>query len=189
MDFKDRMWIDQRTYGYKDNFANLTAAATGAGTPSLQPFGPSGVVKQRRFGINDSVYVVWHIDHDVAPGSTCFMHVHWTSNGVDTGPVRWQLNYTYAKGHDQESFPADTTLELEQNGSGSAWRHMVLEDTTGMIIPEVDSLVVCEVKRITPSAGSNSDDIFGLFVDIHYLSDRQTTPQRAPDFYYGSVTN
>ena len=180
---QDRSLLDNKLFGWKDNFANLTAAATGAGTPSLQPFGPTGTVKQRRFGINDSVYVVWHIDHDAAPGSQCYMHVHWSSNGVSTNTVKWQLSYTYAKGHDQEAFSADTVLTLEQAGSGTAWQHMVLEDTVGMEIPEVDSLVICEVKRITNGGTENTDDIFGLFVDIHYLSDRETTPQRAPDFY------
>ena len=175
--------LDNKLYGWKDNFANLTAAATGAGTPSLQPFGPSGTVKQRRFGIGDSVYVVWHIDHDIIPDSTGYMHVHWTSDGVNTGLVAWQLSYTFSKGHNQESFNTDTVLTLEEAAQGTAWRHMVTEDTTGFTLPEVDSLVVAEVKRVAPSTGSNSDDIFGLFVDIHYASDRETTPSRAPDFY------
>lgn len=191
MDFKDRLWIDSRLYGYKDNFANLTAAATGAGTPTLAVFGPSGNVKQRKFAVGDSVYVVWHIDHDVAPDSTCFMHVHWSSDYDGTNkdqPVKWQINYTYAKGHQQETFPTETTLELTDTPT-AAWEHRIIEDTTGFTIPEVDSLVIAEVKRVTNGGTENNADTFGLFVDIHYLSDRSTTPQRAPNFYTGAVTN
>jgi hypothetical protein len=175
--------LEAKGVGWRDNFANLTAAATGAGTPTLQPFGPSGNSKQRRFGINDSVYVVWHIDHDVAVGSTAYMHVHWTSDGVDTGLVAWQINFTGASGHNQANFPADTTLTMEQAGQGSAWRHMILEDTVGFTIPEVDSLIIAEVKRVAPSTGSNADNIFGLFVDIHYQVDKYATINRAPNFY------
>lgn len=172
--------------GYRDNFANLTAAATGGGNPSLQPFGPSGNVKQRRFGIGDSVYVVWHIDHDIKPGSTCFMHVHWSSDGTDLDPVAWEINYTFASrdaGDSGDYFPSDTTITIEDSSDGTAWRHKVSEDPVGIIVPSVDSLVIGEVKRVAPSTGTNSDDIFGLFVDIHYVSDRIATPNSAPDFY------
>lgn len=172
-----------KSEGWKDNFANLTAAATGAGAPALAAFGPSGVVKQREFGIGDSVYVVWHMDHDVRPGSLAHMHVHWSSNGTSTGLVRWEINYTFAKGHQQANFPADSQVRIEQAGAGTAWRHMIAEDQTGFIIPEVDSLIIAEVKRIAPTTGSNANQIFGLFVDIHYQSDRDTTVGKAPPFY------
>jgi len=169
--------------GWRDNLANLTAAATGAGTPSLQPFGPTGNIKQRRFGIGDSVYVIWHIDHDIEPGSAFFFHMHWSTDGTSTGNVAWEFNYTIAKGHNQDNFNAETTLTLEEAAAGTAWRHMVTEDTAGVITPEPDSLIIAEIKRVAPSSGSNSDDVFGLFADIHYYSDRLATPNRAPNFY------
>lgn len=172
--------------GWKDNFANLTAAATGSGSPSLQPFGPSGNAKQRRFGINDSVYVVWHIDHDIKPGSTCYIHVHWSSDGTDLDPVKWEVSFTTATRDSMTStdyFPTDTVVGIEDSSDGTAWRHNVSEDTVGLTIPEIDSLVIAEVKRVSPSSGTNSDDVFGLFVDLHYQSDRDFTPSRSPDFY------
>lgn len=175
--------LDNRTRGWKDNFANLTAAATGAGTPSLTAFGPTGNIKQRAFGVNDSVYVVWHVDHDVAPGSTAYMHMHWTTSNTSPQPVHWQFNYTLAKGHNQEAFPAETTLEIIGTPSGTPWQHMISEDTTGFTIPEVDSLIICEIKRVTNGGTDNPNIVFGLFADIHYLSDRDATPQRSPDFY------
>lgn len=175
----------QGSAGWKDNFANLTAAATGSGAPSLQPFGPSGNAKQRRFGIGDSVYVVWHIDHDVQPESICHVHVHWATDGADTNTVKWEINYTFAKGHDQEAFSTDAQVTLEEAASGTAWQHMITEDNTGFNIPEVDSLVVAEVRRITNGGTNNLDDVFGLFVDIHYQSDREHTYSRSPNFYGG----
>lgn len=171
------------TSGWKDNFASLTAAATGNSAPAMAPFGPSGVIGQRRFGIGDSVYVIWHIDHDIKPESLAYMHVHWTTDGIDTGLVQWQISYTVSKGHNQDSFGTDTVLTLEEAASGVAWRHMVTEDATGFTIPEPDSLIIAEVKRIAPTSGANADEVFGLFVDIHYQSDRDYTPQRSPNFY------
>lgn len=172
--------------GWKDNFANLTAAASGAGTPSLQPFGPSGNAKQRRFGIGDSVYVVWHINHDIKPESTAYMHMHWSTDGSDLDPVAWEFNYTVGTRDTTTStdyFPADTTITIEDSSDGTAWRHKVSEDAVGFTIPPVDSIIVCEIKRVAPSAGTNSDGVFGIFADIHYQSDRDATPSRAPDFY------
>lgn len=181
----DRLLLDNKIYGWKDNFAAIVSAPVGAGTPDLFAFGPSGTVKQRRFKVNDSVYVVWHIDHDIAPNSKCYMHMHWAVSGTNVNTVKWQISYTYAKGHQQEAFPSDTVLTLEAAPQGTAWYHMITEDETGIVIPEVDSLVVAEIKRVTNGGTNNSDNVFGLFADIHYLSDRETTPQKAPDFYLG----
>lgn len=184
-DMGDRLLLDNKLYGWKDNFANLTAAEVGAGAPTMTAFGPSGTVKQRSFIVNDSVYIVWHIDHDVAPGSTAYMHMHWATNGTSTNTVKWQISYTYAKGHQQEAFPTDTVLSLEAAPTATAWQHEITEDTTGFVIPEVDSLIVAEVKRVTNGGTDNTDTVFGLFADIHYLSDRSCTPSRSPDFYTG----
>ena len=172
-----------RSEGWKDEFAALVAAATGAGSPDMFAFGPTGNIKQRRFKVGDSVYVCWHVNHDVKVGSTCYMHVHWSTDGTDTNTVKWDINYTFAKGHNQEAYPAETTVSVEEAGSGTAWQHMISEDTVGMTIPEVDSLIIAEVERVTNGGTNNTDDVFGLYVDIHYESDRDATPNRAPDFY------
>lgn len=172
--------------GWRDMMMALTAAATGAGTPTLAAFGPTGNIKQRSFGVGDSVYTSMHVDHDVKRNSLMYPHVHWSTNGTSTNKVKWQLSYTVAAGHNQENFGADAVVYLEEAAAGTAWRHMITEDTVGVAIPEIDSLVIVELKRITSSGSANNDTVFGLFIDWHYEVEGYATPSRAPDFYVGA---
>ena len=77
----------------------------------------------------------------------------------------------------------ETDIYIEEAGSGTAWQHMTSEDTTGFVVPEVDSIILIELERVTNGGTDNTDAIFGLFVDLHYLADRYTTPNRTPNFY------
>jgi hypothetical protein len=169
--------------GWRDLRMALVASATGSGAPAIAAFGPSANIKQLAFGINDSVYVAGHIDHDIKVGSTCYMHVHWSTNGTNVQPVKWQMSYITAAGHNQANFGSDTVITVEEAAQGTAWRHMITEDSVGFVIPEVDSLFACELKRITNGATDNSDTVFGLFMDIHYQTQQYATPSRTPDFY------
>lgn len=171
------------TYGWKDLRMSVSGAAAGAGTPGSAVFGPSGNIKQTTFGVGDSVYLNGHVDHDILVGSLCHLHVHWSTNGTNVQPVNWQLSYTAAAGHNQANFPADTVINVEEAAHGSAWRHMITEDAAGFIVPEVDSLILLELKRITNGGTDNTDTVFGLFVDIHYQVGQLATPSRTPDFY------
>lgn len=169
--------------GWRDLRCPLVAAATGAGTPSLAVFGPTGNIKQRSFGVGDSVYLAGHWDHDIKVGSTVYPHVHWSTNGTDTGNVQWQMSITTAARTNQAAFPTDTVITVEEAATGTAWSHMVTEDATGFTAPEVDALSIIELKRIAASSDENTDTVFGLFVDFHYEAQQYGTPSRAPDFY------
>lgn len=169
--------------GWKDLRMALVASAAGGGTPTLTAFGPTGTIKQLAFSVNDSVYVAAHIDHDILPGSIMYPHMHWTTNGVSTNTVKWQITYTTAAGHNQANFPADTVVTVEEAAAGTAWRHMVTEDPTGFAALEVDSLIVAEIKRITNGGTENTDTVFGLFADLHYQVLGFATPNRVPNFY------
>lgn len=172
-----------QTDGWKDLRMALVAAATGGGSPTLAAFGPTGTIKQLSFGVGDSVYVGAHVDHDILPGSIMYPHMHWTTNGTDVNSVKWEFRYTAAKGHDQEAFPADVVISLEEAASGTAWQHMVTEDATGFAALEVDSLIIAEVKRVTNGGTDNTDTVFGLFADLHYEVLGFATPNRVPNFY------
>jgi len=182
-DASDRVYQDTAPAGWRDMMISLSVAATGAGTPAMAAFGPTGTIKQRSFGIGDSVYVVTHVDHDILVGSTCYPHIHWSTDGTNVQPVKWQLSYTIAKGHNQENFPADTIITMEEAAHGSAWRHMITEDAAGFVVPEIDSLLIAELKRITNGGTDNVDTVFGLFMDLHYQTDGMSTVNRAPNFY------
>lgn len=176
--------------GWKDLRTSLTAAATGAGTPSLQAFGPTGSIKQRRFAIGDSVYLAAHWNHDHKPGTTCHVHVHWATDGTSTNYVTWKLAYTQAQGFGNEVFGEDTAILISNPASGAAWTHETHEDATGFTVPLIDTVTIMELTRVanatvTPNPGAdNADDVFGLFVDFHYQSGpAYGTRDRFPPFY------
>lgn len=171
---------------WDDNLTSLLVSRPGATSPTLTAFGPTGTNQQWVFAVNDFVYTAgFHIMHDIKIDSKIYPHVHWTTDGTDVNTVKWELSFTIAKGHDQEAFPADTVINLEQAGSGTAWQHMIVEATDAQAVtaPEVDSLIIMRVRRVTNAATDNADDVFGMFVDIHYQKDRFGTVNKAPDFY------
>lgn len=148
--------------------------------------GPSSNLGMYQFGINDYIDLEpIHIKHDIKPDSKIYPHVHWTLDGTNVNDVHWELSYSIAKGHNQEAFSATSTVTVIGTPTGTAWTHMVSEvgDANAIDAPEVDSLVLLRLKRITNGATENTDAIYGLTVDLHYQKDRLGTPQRAPNFY------
>ena len=170
--------------GWSDLRAALVGSGLGAAAPSLTVFGPSGNIKQFKFGIGDTVYVGMHWSHDIRPGSTVYPHVHWSTGGTSTATVKWQLDICTASGHNTANFPADTTVYLEEAAHGTAWRHMITEHATGFAIPEIDALTLISLTRVTNGGTNNTDDVFGLFLDFHYQTGPYYgTPYRTPNFY------
>ena len=58
------------------------------------------------------------------------IHIHWSTDGIDINPVKWEFQISYALGHDQDFFPASTSVFAEQTPnqvSAGAWRHYVAE--------------------------------------------------------------
>ena len=87
---------------------------------------------------------------------------------------------------DEELPPFKTTVTVEQAASGTAWQHMITEvsDNDAFYAPEVDSVVIIKVTRVTNTAASDkSTGVFGLFVDLHYQMERTGTLNKAPNFY------
>lgn len=167
--------------GWKDLKTDLLATPGGGTAPTLTAFGPSGNLKALAFTNGDEVFFTFHTPHDIKAGSTMYPHVHWTTSGTSTAVVNWQLDYSLAIGHNQVGgdFPAPSTINLAEAASGTAWRHMVTEDGTGITAPEPDSLIVCRLVR---SSATNGDTVFGMNVDWHYQTDRHATKNRTPDF-------
>lgn len=171
---------------WDDELTSLIPSRPGATAPTLTAFGPTGTNEALVFAVNDLVYTPgFHIRHTIKPNSKIYFHVHWSTDGISTNTVKWELSITYAKGHNQEAFPADTVVNLEEAASGTAWQHMITEmsDAQAITAPEVDSVVMVRLRRVTNGGTNNTDDVFGLFVDIHFQKDRFGTPNKAPDFY------
>jgi hypothetical protein len=128
-----------------------------------------------------------HLDHTIRPNMPIYPHIHWTTAGTNTGVVRWGIEYTIAKGHQQEAFPTTQTIYLEQAASGTAYKHMICEATDAQAITasiETDALLMIRVFRDAAHANDTcTDKAFGLMCDIHYLKGYWATKNKSPNFY------
>jgi hypothetical protein len=172
--------------GWRDLRAPLIGGKNvGVSDPVMTSFGPGGSLSQNKFAVGNEVMLAFHIDHDIKVASTVFPHVHWSTDGSDVNSVIWEINMSIAARNDtvHEVFSAETQYIIEDTPQGSLWEHIVSEDVTGFMAPEVDALVLINVKRVTNGATENTDGIFGLFVDLHYETQQYGTPSRSPDYY------
>ncbi len=139
----------------------------------------------------NEIWVTFHIDHTYKPNSKLYPHIHWVTPSTNTGVVRWGIEYTFAKGHNQGSasvFPATQTIYLEQAGSGLAYEHMVVEASSTQAISspniEVDSIVMMRVFRDAAHANdTHTSAVFGIMADMHYQKSYWATKNKAPNFY------
>ena len=157
--------------------------------PTYKSFGSSGLRKEKAFALGNYAFCEpYHINHDVKVGGKAYIHIHWSTSGIDTNSVKWEFQISRAKGHDQEYFSAETSyfIEVQPNQTASgAWRHLIAEitDVNALVLLEPDELILVTTRRVTNGATDNTDDIFGLTCDFHYERDRYATPNKAPDFY------
>ena len=177
----------QNSVGWKDNVMPLNAAGVPvSNAPTMTSFGSSGIREELAFAVNDYCFIsAFHINHDIAINGDCYLHVHWSSNGTDTNPVKWQFDIMRALGHQQAAYSAPASITVSQNAQGTAWYHMIAEVAIGdkLTLTEPDELILVTLKRITNGATENTDTIFGMTVDMHYESDRDSTLNKAPNFY------
>ena len=180
--------LDTRTApGWKDLTSPMSfMGVPPANQPVHEPFGPSGLRREMVFDVGDYVFSQpFHVGHDIKVGGMILPHVHWSTDGTSTLPVRWEFQISRALGHQQAYFSAETSIFVSQAAHGGAWRHMIAEvaeaDTLYLIEP--DELILVTLRRVANGGTENPDKIFGLLVDLHYESDRDSTPNRAPDFW------
>lgn len=144
--------------------------------------------KLRRFAEGDSMFIEYHVNHNYAPTTVAFPHIHWFPTTTMTAweTVVWEFIYTLAKWHQQGDVinGTRTTITITHTADGTelAGEHMVTEcadiDAFNLIEPDVQ--VLAEVKRTTGTYASN---IFWIQADLHFQTDRIATVEKAPDFY------
>ena len=157
--------------------------------PTYEAFAPSWLRNQLSFGIWDYANCsIFHLNHDVKVWGKAYVHIHWSTDWIDENTVKWEFQISYALGHDQDFFPATTSVFVEQAPNQVApwaWRHYIAEigDDYAMTLTEPDAIAMVTVRRVTNWAVDNTDKVFWLTVDFHYESDRDSTPNKSPDFY------
>ena len=165
-----------------------TAGVGGANRPLPANFGTTTTgdpYQALAFALNDYAFATaFHCDHDIKPGGKAYIHVHWSTNGTSTATVKWQMTVRRSKGHNQASFAnTEQVFTVEQAASGVAWQHMITETSAFITLTEPDELIMVTIKRITNGGTNNPNTVFGLMCDLHYESDREVTPNKAPNFY------
>jgi hypothetical protein len=137
----------------------------------------------------NQVWCDFHIRHDYAMGTNMYPHIHWCPITTDTGTVRWGIEYTVAKGHGQQAFPATTTVYVEQTiTTNSNQKHMVAEVSDVNAIPgnliEPDAVIKLRIFRDAAHANDTFPAIVHAWqVDIHYRVGQLGTRNKAPNFF------
>lgn len=179
-------WQNKYDSGWKDINAEMMMRPNTT-NPILTVM--SGVFYAYVFALNKEVWCTFHINHDYKPGGEILLHVHWTTNGTQTRSVKWQIDYTIAKGYNQSSggnfFNQTYQVFVEEVPPAVAWRHMTTEisSTVNLTNVEPDSLILAHFKRVANGATDNSNTVFGLSFDAHYETNRLATINRRPNFY------
>ena len=177
------------TYGWRDNITDINPrSGTSAPTWTLFRNGiyfyafPTNAMRE--------VFANYHIDHDYAPNTPLYPHIHFTVNTTNSGTVRWGFEWTFAKGHQQEAFPETQTIYVNQviNGTTDQYKHFVTEVQDVQAIPgtdiEVDGIISMRIFRdATHPDDTYPDNAFGIMADLHYKAGRFSTRNKAPNFY------
>ncbi len=174
--------------GWKDLVAAVGASPVGVVAPTLTNFGSAATPQRQEyaFTVNDYVFIQpFHVNHDIKVGGKAYLHIHWSTNGTNVQPVKWEFSIRRAKRTNQEAFPAPTVWTVQEAPPGYAWAHMVTEtvDPNYLTLTEPDELILVTLRRVTNGATENTDTVYALNVDFHYESNRDHTPLRAPPFY------
>ena len=175
-------------FGWRDITSDIQARGIGVNDPTFAIY-TGTVLRAYQFSASTEmeVFSVFHIPHDYVPGSNIHLHTHWSNAAAtpDTGNVVWAFDYAFAKGFNQEAFPAVQTVKVTQASPATRYQHMIAE-TAAVSIPalEVDGILLVRIYRDAANvADTCTDAVFLHTADIHYQSTNMTTKNKAPNFY------
>lgn len=173
-------------FGWKDITGQVLVRGVAATDPAWAQIGSSPFYAYS-FNVNDFVWFIFHVPHDIVPGFPVFFHTHWITDGTSTAAVVLEYTYTYAKGFNQANFDSvGTVVTASQAAAGTAYRHMVTETAAVNIsgLTEPDGIIYVRCRRITNGGTDNADGVFMLTSDVHHQSTNTATLNKAPDFYH-----
>lgn len=163
--------------------------AKGATPPDLETFrdglklltfaGTGGTVEEAFFTV--------HILHGMKPGSSPTFHIHWTHNqGAPSGDVKWQLEYTIARGYGAGTYGSSITVATVQTAPAQ-YVHAITDDDDMVIDPiteiEPDTVLVCRIFRDPTDVEDTFEaDAMLIHVDMHYERSTIGTPERNRPF-------
>lgn len=177
---------------YSDYLTAGTSLRVGASAPDFAEY-RSGLFQYAFAGTGVTVeeaHFNVHILHDILPGSTPTIHIHWGHN-IDSGTytpdsanVKWQLDYSLAKGYGAGTYAAPTTLTTTQSAGSQYEHHISDDDDMGIAAAfEPDSVMLCRVYRDPADvADTFGYDAFLFQIDVHYQIGQMGTHERNRPF-------
>lgn len=181
---------NESSYGWNDITAHYDARNSGSTRPTF------GVVRDGFYGFlfsptaMNEVFITFHILHDVIANTLLYPHIHFMPMTALGGVVRFGVEYTICKGHDQAEFPATATIYLEHTiSAGQQYRHIVLEASDLQAINyganlEPDTCILMRVFRdATHPNDTYAGDIHSWQADIHYQSSNFNSKNKEPNFF------
>jgi len=155
----------------------------------------------RNSGTTD-VFLLYHINHDWAIGTSMYLHLHHSTNATnETGRTVWNVYSNYAKRGSAFAGTEVTgpVITYQYQGATDQYRHIVTEvlfaqsgggtyqiDTANL---DVDTIVIVRLSRtvggtsqgFTDNIGSSTSH-FIFTADIHYQADKLGTINKAAPF-------
>jgi len=189
------------TFPWRDMLAFIHVKSTSAASPAFNAFRSGILAYQFSNVITNEVFLEFHIPHDYVMGTDLYIHTHWSQDKVDTGgpagapgDVKWQYEFTYSKGHNQDFFPVSKTLAVVQTAATVAFQHMIAEvqlSVSGGSATQIDTarvepdgiILVRMFRDPADAADTLSDPPYAHFCDVHYQSTNVGTKAKAPSFY------
>jgi hypothetical protein len=187
------MSLNVKQAGWKDLVSDIHSRGSGATDPAFTEWRTG--MRAYEFPGSGSLKEVWlsfHLLHDLhippgGAGAILYPHVHFiNSSGGGTGDVKFLMDWCYAKGHNQAAMTAPATISVVQTISGTQYRHQIAEYAAGIqsVDFETDGILMLRVYRDPGDAADTcTASVWLLFVDLHYLADHETTPNKAPSFF------
>lgn len=143
--------------------------------------GTGAIVEQGFFEI--------HVQHDFKQGTTPSFHVHWTHNqAVPSGDVKWQIDYSVARGYSKDTIPAVTSLSSTQTARDQ-YGHQITDDDDMLISVgtlEPDAVILGRIYRNPADPADTFEaDASLLFIDVHYEVGQLYSTERNRPFTSG----
>jgi hypothetical protein len=160
--------------------ANAPDLAEFRGGLFLNAFAGTGVTVEQGF-------FTLHILHGIKAGTTPTFHVHWAHNQASpSGDVKWQLDYSMAKGYGVSTFPAPTSL-FTTRPALAQYVHDISDDDDMPLASitelEPDTVILGRIYRDPADAADTfENDAFLIQIDMHYERDKPGTAERNRPF-------
>jgi len=191
IDGQNTNFISGNDYVWKDEKAEFVVKGTNGsgGNPSWSEYIPGFQGLMFSGTTMNQVWIDFCINHDIAPNSRLYPHIHWMPLNNTTGVVRWGIQYIIAKGHGQSAFPIQSTIiYINQTVPlNSQYKHMITEvpDESAIFSSQIEpgSVVKMRIFRdASNAADTHNFTIHAWQAKLHYQVSRIGTKNKKPIF-------